>query len=571
MNKKKKILLSGSLSAFLFMGCASDHSYRLQKGDMAVKHTLGNEQVVSDYYKKRQALQAQNMIDIYAQDQWVYTLAQKVAKQNRIPLDRTFIPSTDYRVSARGKYTLGEFLDMVYKQTGVNYILDDGYLKVKNSEFLDAHFPANKGCGDKGATRFTLSLKEAPLSRIFGYFVEKKGYTVQYDLHNSESVDSLKPISFSYRGCSVRDALQRIAKATDLKIIYKKGKILEVRDYDTLKANVPSYYNLAFSSTSSSLGENKGTGTQLSDKTDPSAEFKSILETFMSEKGKAYISGRGYIVVEDKPSYIERLKKILNKEISAQKDMELDITIVSVELNDEYKSGVDWQKILEPSFLTTEILDPDTGAVIDTTTTAQGYRVGADISQKIGDGALNLSHLTRSGKLSMLQLLGQYGETKVVKEHHLATRSGVLSTLKAVEIIPYVTETSQVSNGISQTQKEAKSIESGIIINIKPTIEGSNVNMNVDITISEYLGDKEVAAGFTLPKVKTNSIQAPLNAKLGDTTLLTGISLKSDVNTYAGIPNGNRTGLFSVLGGKNEDSIGKKEYLIFIKPSRRVR
>lgn len=545
----RNILIS-SIAATLFTGCAYDHADRALEIKQEARNMLGSERVVQDYRKNNPLLKKN--ININVRHKWVYSLVKEIAAKKGIPIDKSFIPSTDYRVTAKGKYDLQDALFMIQKQTGVEYIIDDGIMKVKNKDFIDAYEPIVEKCGRNHSSRFSLSLKNAPIKKIFAYFIEKKGYTVEYDLHYHDTIDNVAPISFSYRGCSVREALKRAAKASDLKIVFKAGKNVIVRDYDTLKATVPSYYSLKYSSDSNELGESKGTGTRLTDNMNQQKEFQSILQTFMSPNGKAYLSGKGYLVIEDTPSSIKRLKKILNKELMAQQNINLDITIVSVELKDAFSSGVDWQKIFKESL--------------------NAYNLSLGITDKIGDNAFNIGHLSSNGKESILQLLGEYGKTKIVKEYHLSTKSGILSTLKAVDIIPYVTETSQISNGIAETQKEAKSVESGIIMNIKPNIDGNMVNMSVDITVSEYLGDKEFSDGFKLPMLKTNTMQAPLTAKIGNTILLTGIKLRDDKTNYSGLPGVHKhLGDLSILTGKNEDSVKETEYLIFIHPGRRGR
>jgi len=542
--------ITAIMAATLLSGCISDHEPRKKDLDFDTRKSLYENKEVNGYYFKQSKNEIKD-ISLNARNQWVHTVAQSIARQKGIALDKSFIPSKEYRITAKGRYSFDDALGVIRRQAEVDYIVDDGYLKIKNKDFINAHTVSNKGCGGKSGKPFSLSLKDAPLSRIFGYFIERKGYTIQYDLHYSDTIDAIPSISFNYRGCSVRDALSRIAKQTDLKITFKKGKEVIVRDYDMIKASVPSYYKVQFDSSSNAIGKAKQTGTRLSDSLDQAREFKSMLQTFMSPFGKAYLSNKGYIIVEDKPSYVKRIKKVLNKELMAQEGIDLSVTIVSVELKDNYKSGVDWQKVLDEGkirFGTSSFTD----------------NVEAFSLKYIPGGAG--SPVTKA-----LEVLGEYGKTKIVKKHHLTTKSGIIATLKAVEIIPYITETSTVQDGVAQVEKEAKSVESGIIMNIKPNVDGRQVNMNVDITVSEYLGDKEFSDGFKLPMMKTNNIQAPITSTLGETVLLTGISFSSDSIGFTGIPHGQRTGIASTLFGKNNDDISRTEYLIFITAKRKVR
>ena len=527
----------------LLGGCATDNLKRYNKAIIDTSKSANAEPIVKKWKEKNAPEEKTIKLNIH--DKWVYLVMKSVSKKFGVPIDKRFIPSKEYTISAKKDVSFMELLELVQRQTGVEYKLEDGILSVKNKDVIEPYEKAIR-CS-KGNT-FSISLKDAPIEKVFSRLI-KNGYSVAYDTRYSnignvkQELDPFPNVTFYYKGCSEKEALKKLAKIYDLKITFR-GKDVTVKDYDVLEVNVPVSYTSTYNSGTSSIGDSEAkTGLRLKEEENPSKELETLISSYMSPKGRAYLSKRGYVTIIDRPNSIKTVKKMLKKELNAQQNVELDISIISVELNDKFKSGVDWTVLLSSS---------------------KFINLGLSSPLSTIENAFTLSGTGRSTE-QILQLLGEYGKSKMVKKHKLNTRSGSMSSLKSVDIEPYVTTETIVSNGISQTNREAKSIESGIVLNIKPTLDGSFVNMNVDISVSQYLGDKDVGDGFTLPRQKSNKIQTPITVKLGDTAILTGLKLKSTKMDYAGLPSSQSNNL-SFLTGSNEDEVETKEYLIFITP-----
>jgi len=547
MNKKLQTTTLLSLTALMVLsGCATDNPVREKDVQKTTMELLKKDKS----YQAYDSVQSEKKKEIFLQERnrWIYPIVKRIAKRYKIPLDRSFIPSQEYRIDANIHLDLQGFLDLIYRQTGVRYSIEDGVMKVRNNELVEPYENTSRRCSKK--SQYSIALKSAPLSQLFAPFAQK-GYSVEYDLkyfnldNRHPTLSYFKNITFNYKGCSPREALKKFGKEYDLKIILnKKKKHITVMDYDVLEVNMPQPFNMTYSSGSSNIGSSQGSGgLQLNDKEDTEKSIQGLISSVLSKRGKAYVSKRGYVSVTDTPESIKRIRKVLKKELNAQQNIKLKITIVSVELNDKYSSGVDWNGVIQ------NLSNAQTG-------------ISAPISDATGAFTLNGSN----DVLKTLSFLGEYGKSKINTQYTINTRSGIVSSLKSVDIIPYTTSSVTTDGGIAQTNKEAKSIESGIILNIKPTLDKGYVNLNIDASLSQYLGDKDVGDGYILPLQKDNKVQTHITTKLGETAILSGLKLRSNSRNYKGIPKMQNTTLLNTLSGSNDDTISTKEYLIFITP-----
>lgn len=488
-----------------------------------------------------------------------YLAVQKVAKSVGLKFDTTFAPSSEYRVTTSFSGTVDEFLDVVYRQTGVQYKYRNGLLGVFNKDYVTKEYRA-KSCSEKGAKKFEIALRNVPPSKVFDYFIENRDYGVSYDTKylnvsgNDIEKKTVNNVNFFYKGCDEREAISKFAKATDLSAKFTGKNAFVVQDYETIKLDVPSYFNLKFQSSGSGIGDGDQSGTNLTEEEDYQKELQDLVATYLSPDGKAFLSKRGYLVVTDRPSNIKEIKGIVQKEVRAQQSMDLSISIIRVDVNDDFKNGVDWSVALQ-----------ELGENLN----IRNLNMGISYADAV-EGGLTISGISNN-KEQIIKVLGKYGNTKIVRDYTVSTRSGILSTFKAVQKIPYIT-TSVIQNGtVAQTVAEAKEVEAGLIINIKPTLSQNNemVNFAIDVTVSEYQGDKSfnVDGGeFLLPQIASNKIQMPANVPLNKTVILTGLKLKDSSANREGIPYLSNLDHVGGLFGVNEEAGQASEFLLVVTP-----
>lgn len=560
--KTKLLLLSiFTLLLFSFAGCGTTNQVSVNELDSKAQMAIASEMSYQDSRIDAETSILNKRITIAFNNAPVYVAVKRVADKAGLKFDTTFTPSSEYRVTMSFSGTVLEFLDLVYKQSGVDYKLRNGILSVFNPEFIDREYRA-AGCGSN-TQKIAISLKGVPPSKVFDYFTEKRKFNVEYDTRfynvsgNSPEQAMLNNVNFFWDGCDEKEAIYRFAKANDLDVEFKGAKSFIVRDYKTIKLDVPTYFKLDFTSSDGSVGGSSGGGSggaKLSETDDSKKDIQDLLETYLSPNGKAFLANRGYLVVTDTPSKISEIRKILQKEIASQQSIDLSISIIRVDISDDFKNGVDWSLAFK-----------NLGEKLNIRNLAAGLNYANTV-----EGGLSISGLSYN-KQQVIDILSRYGNAKIVRDYTVSTRSGILSTFKAVQRIPYVT-TSVINNGqTSQTTAEAKEVEAGLILNVKPTLSQNNemVNFAIDATMSEYLGDKifDVNGGkYVLPQIVSNVVQLPANVSMNKTVILTGLKLRSVERGKEGIPELSRLDMVGGLFGSNTEAGKVSEFLIVLSP-----
>ena len=492
----------------------------------------------------------------------IYLAVQRVAKAVGLKFDTTIAPSSEYRVTASYNGTVIGFLDLAYRQTGVEYKFRNGLLGVFNESYITREY-RTVGCGTKGAKKFEIALRSVPPSKVFDYFIENRDFSVTYDTKYSNvsgTETSKKPVdtvNFFYKGCDEKEAITKFGSANNLAIKFTGEKSFIVKDYEMAKLDVPTYLKLKFDSGGAGIGGEEGgssSGTTLTEDEDYEKEMATMVSGYLSPDGKAFLSKRGYLVVTDRPNSIKDIKKIVQKEVVAQQSMDLSISIIRVDVSDNFENGVDWNLALNE---------------LGRNLSVRNLTLGLDYASSV-EGGLSISGIVNN-KSQIVKVLSKYGNAKIVRDYSVSTRSGILSTFKAVQQIPYVT-TSVIQNGqTSQTVAEAKSVEAGLILNVKPTFSQNNevVNFAIDVTVSEYEGDKVfiVDGGeYKLPQISTSKIQMPANVGINKTVILTGLKLKNGEINREGIPQLSNIDTFGGLFGVNKENAQASEFLLVVTP-----
>ena len=503
----------------------------------------------------------------------VFYAVSQVAKTIDIPIDTTFRPKSDARLTMNYKGTLGEFLSKVYYQTGIKYKYRTGMLKVFNRKEVERQFKVKTCRGGKPSV--TIALDNTMPAQVFKHMSQK--YNIDFTFDNrmvAFAPDRKKPfvgnVSFYYKGCDKKEALRKFAKAIDVSLQWTGKRRVTVRDYETAEVDIPTYFDYEFSSSGEGIGSSGGvgggsggggseSGSRISKNDNFKEEFMTHFQKYLSETGVVNVSNRGYAVITDRPSRVAIIKKLVRIEKRRQTPIALSVAIIRVDVADKGDLGVDWSVALN---------------TIANKMNLAGITAGISMAEKASGGGQLVFADKGAGAQSVVNALQTYGKSKIVRDFNSKTRSGILSTFKAVNQIPYVTSSIIVSDGVSQVSTEAKVAEAGLIVNIIPTITGSGevVNLATNISVSEYKGDKvfNVNGGeYRLPEIATNSVQMPVRVKLGRSIVLTGFKLSKDRSINEGIPGASQVGgifggLFGHAGVENQDS----EFLIVITPRR---
>jgi hypothetical protein len=508
-----------------------------------------------------------------------YEAVSAIAQQLNIKMDSSYVPSEKYKITADVSSSFSDFLKLVKNNTGIDYKLRNNLLTVTNKDLLEESI-SGKQCQANAAPSVTMSVME-PVSpdAIFDMFSQKYNMSFLYktkyfniggkstsdtalsgmQVPMSTSLPDAPKVVFHYSGCDYQEAFRTFLKASNL-VAEETGKdSYTISDYEVSTVDVPLYFNYKFDSSaggvgSSSSGVSTSSGGGVSDLESQKDSLQKFIQSYVSSKGKVDVSSRGYITIEDTPDNVRNVKKILAKEISKQRPIKLNISIIRTALSNNKAAGVDWM------------------AIGNLFSKGANVKMGTNYSSSVSGGGY-LSIDTGSGIPTLINALEKYGNTKVVREYNAITKLGILNSFKAVEEIPYVTTSTTVSSGISQTNFEAKTAETGVIINVTPRLDSTQeyIDISTSVTVSELMQMVTFnmqGNSFNLPQIASNAVNIPAKIKLNQTLILTGFKTNTKSGGATGLPGVSKTpeGLGWLMGTETSDS-DVSEFVIVITPT----
>lgn len=592
MSKKNSVVYGvftvSVVAAILLSGCA-DRVKTLHK--------------VAPVVEKEEKTASDQSISMSVVEMPVRKLMKSVCEANSLSCDFSAQPSDKYLATFNYNGPVEGLLGVIKRQTGINYTITDRMISLGDKDDITLYEdPLKKSKCDK---EITVSFKNMTISDAFKYFYDEYGYSFTFDLRhtiinpaaknqnnqpglpvlaampiNDKSGTDVKQnttqnIAFYYNGCDPKEALDSFISSLDLTMVETRDHEFKVRDYDVAILDKSVYFDYSLtsggaSSGSQASGASTGSTTSSTGSSSSSAasstttvstaakhhdDLQSLLRHYLSENGKLDFSMRGYVVVEDKPSYIKRIKTIMKKEIEKEAPLSISINIIRIDLNDNYKAGVDWNAVWSKGLFGLRDLGVSSSmsGLVNGGFSVKGSFKGAD---------------------QVLTMLQDYGDTKIERSSTISARSGFLANYEATKPIPYITTASTITGGttgFAQGSITPMFEQEGIVLNILPSVnlDEKIVDLGIDVTVAEYAGDKSFDLGdqgiYTLPIVPKDKGRFAVQAKLGETIILTGFKVKKDKAAKKGIPGLSQLTGAGALFGYQEDLDESSEILIVLK------
>jgi len=270
----------------------------------------------------------------------------------------------------------------------------------------------------------------------------------------------------------------------------------------------------------------------------------------------------------------EKIQEFIDKVMaSARKQVLIEATIVEVTLNDGYKAGIDWSrlgKLGSAGFVFSQALGPQVGTLVN------AARITRD-SQGMIAGYTNGNR----GILSSVQLLEQFGNTKVLSSPKLMVLNNQTAVLKVVDNLVYFTVQSQISqsaSGVAGTNLQAvtttpNTVPVGVVMSVTPQIgDTDNVNISVRPTITSlirYVADPnpQIPTNKGIPEIRTREMESLLQISSGNIAVLGGLmqdEIRSNTDSVPGL--GKLSGVGKIFQGVNDSNL-KTELVIFLRPT----
>jgi len=309
-------------------------------------------------------------------------------------------------------------------------------------------------------------------------------------------------------------------------------------------------------------------------------EFKTLYAATVIVNREA-----GIINVRATSKQHERVQEFLDKVMaSVKRQVLIEATIVEVRLSDSFQAGIDWSRLNNGAnnsgFQFRQQLGAQTSSISGTgnnfSTTANAFGV----IPNAGFVAGYLNPISRIGNIAAsINLLEQFGTTKVLSSPKLMVLNNQTAVLKVVDNIVYFTVQSQQSQGsvgggiLSTVTTTANTVPVGVVMTVTPQInDGGNVNINVRPTVSRVLGYKSdpnpnLKIESLVPEIQVREMESMLQILSGNTAVLGGLMQDDILTNDDKVPGLSKIpGIGKVFTGKN-DANRKTELVIFLRPT----
>ena len=345
--------------------------------------------------------------------------------------------------------------------------------------------------------------------------------------------------------------------------------LLAETDKEILVAKRASVSSANTSTSSSGNNVQKDKTDNSSDSKQDYAEYKTLFAaTVIANPETGVISVRGTQKQHRKVQ--EFLDNVMN---SARRQVLIEATIVEVELNDTYQAGVDWGRVGQAAgsgFIFSQVLGPQVATAVtinQITQSTSGFVAGYFNSNR--------------GISSSIQLLQQFGNTRVLSSPKLMVLNNQTAVLKVVNNLVYFTASAEVapattnSAAVVAVTTTAHTVPIGIVMSVTPQIAaGESVGINVRPTISQvsnYVRDPNPNLNSSvpsrIPEIKVQEIESLLQVNSGNIAVLGGLMQdriqrdSEQVPVLASVP---------VLGNlfQSRNAINRKtELIVFLRPT----
>jgi type II secretory pathway component GspD/PulD (secretin) len=256
------------------------------------------------------------------------------------------------------------------------------------------------------------------------------------------------------------------------------------------------------------------------------------------------------MIITDTQSNLDRIRELIGKLDVAPIQVTIDAHIYEIDLNEEERLGINWQKQIPIPGTDENVFD---------------MSVAPETSDAGGTGVFRWGSLNVQQFRALLAMLKTKSFAKVLSNPVITTLNNRQANITVGQAIPYVSasqvnaQTGNVTNTISQAN-------ANITLQVTPSVTGNDeVFLDINPTISSVLGFTTLGGNST-PNLSNRSAQTQVIIKNNHTIVIGGM-IKTDKNeTVAKVPFlGDLPGIGQLFRKKTWKE-SRTELIIFITP-----
>ena len=260
--------------------------------------------------------------------------------------------------------------------------------------------------------------------------------------------------------------------------------------------------------------------------------------------------------------YLDRLMA------NSRRQVLIEMTIVEVELSDNYQAGVDWSRLVADGgdglSVRSQLLGPDLR-------TPPAFAIDYTDTDSSGD-VLQTS----------VRLLQQFGDTRVLSSPKIMALNNQTAILKVVNETVYFNIELDIRDATADIPErrtfttEINTVPVGLVMSVTPQISNNGyVSLNIRPTISRITGfavdpaPRLAGVEFDnlIPEIQVREIESLLQVLDGRTIVLGGLMQNEKDSKKDGVPGLSRLPGVGRLFSYNRDEVVKTELVIFLKPT----
>lgn len=276
---------------------------------------------------------------------------------------------------------------------------------------------------------------------------------------------------------------------------------------------------------------------------------------------------------------------------AAKRQVLIEATIVEVGLNDSFQMGIDWSRINAAGQKSGVVVGQSLGSQSARFSTNTGLWVPNNTKNALGidNGTAGwlVGYINPSSALgnisASVNLLQQFGETRVLSSPKLMVLNNQTAVLKVVDNLVYFTIQSQISQNTSPSGSNVQSVTTiantvpvGLIMAVTPQISQlKQINLDVRPTISKvirYVDDPNPQLGTgpsrvksSVPEIQVREMESVLNVQSGQIAVLGGLMQDDKVDSIDKVPGLSQIPLLGRVFTGQSRAKRKTELVVFLR------
>ncbi|MEM7255446.1 MAG: pilus (MSHA type) biogenesis protein MshL [Pseudomonadota bacterium] len=248
---------------------------------------------------------------------------------------------------------------------------------------------------------------------------------------------------------------------------------------------------------------------------------------------------------------------------SARRQVLIEATIVEVTLNDRYRAGIDFQRLIGSSVIQSSLLGANLGA-------APFFLLDL-ANAPVGSPKRDISITAR--------LLKEFGDVKVLSTPTIMALNNQTAIFKVVQNLVFFDVDSEAvvredDDDTVAVDTEVQTVPVGLVMSVTPQISGDDeVTLNVRPTITRAVGagvldpNPSLIIENRIPEIAVREIESVMRLQSGQIAVLGGLMQDETGNETDGIPGLSEIPGIGEVFKYRDDNYTKSELVVFLRPT----